>query len=294
MHIHLGQSDGYLKSIELTRVSHHKALPHLCQLIRTNKNGHFHTLNKICVENSVLNDKDYVALEDIFHHSHDLHEVTLHANHIDLGHLIELFSALPGDKLTSISLTDNWIGEKISNDFFEFLTHQSALNHIDFSLNWLGDKGVIALLESIHKNLQQLQLSCNDFHLEGMKAIRQFILQCQHVSELDISYNRLDAKAAEQIASIISESDTISSIKANSNQMSDQGAELIADAMKPNTKLAFLDVSDNGITCQGAKHLIERALATRQIKRLDLRHNALNREDIKPSQGWGTALEVLV
>lgn len=294
MHIHFGKVGDYLQSVEITRALHHKALPHLCKLIKSNKNGHLHTLNKICVEKSALNDDDYYALEDIFFQCHNLHEIKLYANHMDTEHVSNLFSAFQGNNLTTISLTDNWIGERVSMDFFKFLNNQTTLQYLDFSLNWLGDQGMAALLESINKNILQLLVSCNDFHLVGMKAICHFISQCNQISDLDISYNRLDAKATEYIASIISKSDTISSIKANSNQIGDSGAMLIADAIKQNDTLTSLDVSDNKISWRAAKYLIESALATGKIKYLDLRHNGFHKKDILPNQFWLNSLDVRI
>lgn len=294
MHIHLGGENGCLQSIELTRVNHHKALPHLSKLIANDTTGNLHTINKICIENSILNDLDYHALHVIFHECNELHDIKLNSNHIDLAHLIELFSVLPHKQLTSISLTDNWIGEKVSSEAFEFLTSQQELFSIDFSLNWLGDKGVCTLLDALNNNIHQLQLSCNDFQLEGMAAICHFTLQCHALHELDISYNRLDAASAKQIARIIHGSNSIKSIKANSNQLSDAGAALIVDAMQGSRQLEALDLSDNGISLMGAKNLIEGALKTGTVKHLDLRHNALNQSAIEHIKDWHGIMDVLV
>lgn len=294
MHIYFGKAGNYLQSVEITRALHHKVLPHLCKLLKSNKNGHLHTLNKICVEKSSLNDDDYFALEDIFFQCPDLCEIKFYANHMDTEHISDLFSALQGNKLTTISLTENWIGGRVSADFFKFLNNQTALEYVDFSLNWLGDNGMSALLESINKNILQLLLSCNDFHLDGMKAICHFVLQCDQISELDISYNRLDTKATEYIASIINKSDTISSIKANSNQIGDHGALLLAEAIKKNDTLTSLNVSDNRISWKAATYLIESALAMGKINHLDLRHNRFHDKDIKRMQFWPNSINVLI
>ena len=278
MHIHFGRSNGYIQSIELTQVSHHKALPHINKLL--SENGYSDPIHKIQVENSVVNNEDYAALQTIFHQCKALNEIKLNSNHIDSEHMYELFSALPGKQLMSISFTDNWIGEKIPNNFFEFMLTQQSIQFLDFSLNWLGDSGIIKLVDSISHNVHRLQLSCDDFQVEGLIAIRHFILQCSQLSELDISYNNLDANSAKQIAGIIGESDCISSIKANSNQFGDKGAALIADALKYNDKMINLDVSDNGISNIGAKDLVKSVSKKAVMRQLDLRHNPINPDEI--------------
>lgn len=294
MHIHLGRSEGHLQSIELSHVNHHKALPHINKLIQSSLKNYVHDIHKICVEHSFLNDEDYQALTSLFVQCDQLHDIHLHANHIDLEHLIDLFAVLSGKKLNSLCVTDNWMGEDCSDDLFAFLTRQHNLRSIDFSLNWLGDKGVISLLESLNTNLQQLQLSCNDFKLDGIAAICDFINQCKKLRQLDISYNRFDVRAAEKIAGFIKKNDSVVSLKINSNDIKDHGAMLIAEALKHNNKLESLDLSDNCISIDAARQLIVGGLENGAMKYLDLRHNELGQEKINNIKGWQGVMEVVV
>lgn len=280
MHIHLGGTEGHLQSIELDRVNHHKALVHLNKLITCKKPEHFKTIHKIHIEHSILNNDDFSALENIIKHCSELLEVKLDSNHIDMSHAHDLLCALSVNHLKSLSFTDNWIGDKISEDFFEFLTTQQQMTSLDFSLNWLRDKGIVKLIESISSNLEQLQLSCNDFNSDGMMAISNFVVKSSSLAELDISYNRLDAKSAEYLAKVIKESHQITSIKANSNQLGDGGAAIIADALNQKLNPIRLDLSDNKISYAGAKCLIDCVSADGVKRHLDLRHNPLNKEDL--------------
>ncbi len=199
-----------------------------------------------------------------------------------MQHAHDLLSDLTLVHLKSLSFTDNWIGEKLSDDFFEFMKRHQYITQLDFSLNWLRDKGVVRLVNSINPNLEQLHLSCNDFHSEGMKAISTFALNSPNLSELDVSYNHLDCNSAEHIAHLIKDHGCVSNIKASSNQIGDKGAAIIAHALNENTNQFKLDLSDNGITNEGAKHFIEQA-STKGVKRqFDLRHNRLNKEELRP------------
>jgi Ran GTPase-activating protein (RanGAP) involved in mRNA processing and transport len=277
MHIHLGGDQGHLQSIELTHANHHKVLPHLNKLISCNKPEHFKTINKIHIENSSLDNSDYSALENIMHHCSELFVVELNSNHIDTLHAHNLLCSLTETHLKSLSFTDNWIGEKIPKDFFDSMKNQPEITSLDLSLNWLRDKGIITLVESLRPCLDRLNLSCNDFHFEGMRAISNFVVNNPHLLELDVSYNHIDAKSAESIAQIIKECNSIQSIKANSNQIGDEGAVIIADALHHNLKPIHLDLSDNGISDKGVKRLLDAASINNVTIKLDLKHNPINK-----------------
>lgn len=280
MHIHLGSEEGHLQSIELDRVNHHRALAHLNKFISFKKPEHFKTIHKIHIEHSILNNDDFFALENIIAHCTELFEVELDSNHIDMKNAQDLLCALSVNHLKSLSFTDNWIGEKISEDFFEFMKTQNQMKSLDFSLNWLRDKGIVKLIESISSDLEQLQLSCNDFHSDGMMAICNFVVNSPNLRELDISYNRLDCKSAEHIAKVIKENNRHISIKANSNQLGDGGAAIIADALVQKAKPINLDLSDNEISFLGAKCLIDGVSVDGVKSHIDLRNNFLNKDEL--------------
>ena len=297
MHIHLGGDHGHLQSIELTQVNHHKVLPHLNKLISCNKPEHFQTINKIQIENSSLNNSDYSALENIINHCSELFVVQLNSNHIDTLHAHELLSTLTETHLKSLSFTDNWIGEKISKDFFDCMKNQQEMTSLDLSLNWLRDKGIITLVESLNPSLDKLNLSCNDFHYDGMLAISHFVVNNPNLTELDISYNHLDAKSALPLANIIKTSESITSIKANSNQLGDEGSAIIADALSQNLRSIELDLSDNNISDKGVKRLLDCAGNNNVTIKLDLRHNPINKmglgQMIQAKQGQYPLMEVV-
>lgn len=277
MHIHLGGDHGHLNSIELTRVNHHKALPHLNKLISCNKPEHFKTIQKIHIDNSSFDNSDYSALENIINHCTTLLEVELDSNHIDTMHAHNLLNALTETRVKSLSFTDNWIGENIPKNYFSCMKDQQEMTELDFSLNWLRDKGIISLIESLNPCLKKLNLSCNDFHFEGMKAICHFTIKNTQLTELDISYNHVDANSVKILADIIKKNGSITSIKANSNQIGDEGAAVIANALSQVNRPILLDLSDNNISDKGVKHLLNCVSTNKTNIQLHLRHNPLNK-----------------
>ncbi|WP_298624014.1 hypothetical protein [uncultured Legionella sp.] len=279
MHVHIGRSENYLESIEVVDVSKHKILPHISKLLSSHdKNQYLNRINKIHIENSNFNQADYHALERILHECTYLEKIELNSNHIDTTPCSNLFDALLGKKLSAISLTDNWIGPKLPKNYFDFFATQTEITSICFSLNWLGDTGIVMFMESLKKSVRELELSCNDFYLNGMMAIRNFVKECNFLSLLDISYNLIDSKLAKQIGCIIQEARSLACLNINSNQIGDQGAFLIADALKNNRSIVSLNIADNKISFTGAQYLMD-SIRNGAIKQLDLRHNCLNPEE---------------
>ena len=295
MHIHIGHSDNCLHSVDVNQLHKHKALPHISKFVTDNKKRYTNKIKQVRIENSKLNELDYNALQTIFHECVHLNEVNINSNHIETSNCQNLLSALSGKQLKSLSFTDNWIGAKLPDNYFDIFNEQNEMNDINFSLNWLGDKGISIFLNALGKNIRKLELSCNDFYLDGMICIRDFIVKCKQLAELDISYNRISAKSAKQIAHIIHESPSLTCLKINNNHIGDQGASFIAETLNQTNTLTTLDISDNQISNKGAKSLIEQAGKNGGIEQLDLRHNSLNPREINHfAERWTGKLEVMV
>lgn len=295
MHIHIGHSDNCLHSVDVNRLHKHKALPHISKFMTDNPKRYTNKIKQVRIENSKLNEHDYTALQNILHECIHLNELDMNSNHIETTNCHNLFTALSGKQLTSMSFTDNWIGAQLPDNYFDIFNEQQDMHAINFSLNWLGDKGISIFLNALGKSIQKLELSCNDFYLEGMICIRNFILKCKQLAELDISYNRITAKSAEHIAHIIHESPSLACLKINHNHIGDQGAAFIAETLQRSKALTSLDISDNQISSKGARSLVDNAGKNGNIKHLDLRHNSLDSEEIRHiSNRWVGTLEVLV
>ncbi|KTC79850.1 Leucine Rich repeats (2 copies) [Legionella cherrii] len=285
MTIRLKHDGGTLEAIELVHLQHHLAIPHLMKYLQSKGSKQCKSIKKISVDHSCLNDKDYFALHDILKLSSKVNEISFEANHIDTDRIAYLFESLPSKELNKVKFTDNWIGDKISSDFFSFL-NTKKLAVLDLSLNWLRDIGVQRLLNAIDANteLNELVLSCNDFGLDGMKALRYFVLEHPSLKILDISYNNLNERCAEEISAMITESRSLTHLNVRSNKIGDAGAELIAQSLKSNNNLKYVDLSDNKISETGLSQLVREAEAHSHLEDLILKHNDLLPSALKTSR----------
>lgn len=276
MTIRLKHEQGKLDSIELLQLQHHLALPHLSKYLQKKGKRRCKSIKKISINHSNLNDKDYKALHDILKLTSKINEISFYANHIDTEDISYLFDSLPRKKLNTIKFIDNWIGDKIPANFFSFLK-KKKLFVLDFSLNWLRDSGVQLLLETIDSNteLKELVLSCNDFGLAGMKAVRHFVSKHPSLEVLDISYNNLNEACAKEISTMIIESQSLTHLNVRSNKIRDEGVCLIANALKLNTHLKQVDLSDNEVSEIGLSRLLRESEAHDTLGGLILKPNHL-------------------
>ena len=276
MTIRLKHDHGKLEVIELIHLHHHFAMPHLKKYLQSRGSIRCKSIKKIIVDHSSLDNNDYKALHDILKLSSKVNEITFCANHIDTNDITYLFDSLSSKKLNTIKFVDNWIGDKIPANFFSFLK-KKKLSVLDFSLNWLRDKGIQLLLDAIDVNteLNELVLSCNDFGLAGMKAVRHFVLKHPTLKILDISYNNLNEVCTKEIAIMITESHSLTHLNIRSNKIRDKGAHLIAQALKSNNNLKHVDLSDNEISETGLTQLLREAEAHDKLEGLVLKHNRL-------------------
>lgn len=274
MTIRLKHDHGKLDAIELTYLDHHLALPHLNRYLMSKGSRRCKAIKKIVIDHSNLNNKDYIALHDILKLSSKIKEISFKSNHIDTNDVAYLFDSLGGKELKTVKLVDNWIGDKISANFFSFLKNKK-IAVLDLSLNWLRDIGVMHLLDTLdaRTELTELRLSCNDFGLSAMKALRHFVSRHPSLTALDISYNQLNGACVEEISTMISESHSLTYLNIRSNKIGDEGANYIAQALKSNNNLRHIDLSDNEILESGLSRLLQVAETHDKLENLILKYN---------------------
>lgn len=125
MTIRLKHAQGKLEAIELFQLQHHLAISRLKHYLQVKGSKHCKLIKRISVSHSSLNEKDFIALHDILKLSSKVNEISFYANHIEANQVTYLFDSLPNKNLNRISFIDNWIGDKISPDFFSFLQNKN-------------------------------------------------------------------------------------------------------------------------------------------------------------------------
>lgn len=277
MFIKIHSDSGQIQSITVDKMNSHKVLVHLERIF---DKAEAKSITNIHLKRSLLNHLDYQALENIIQRSHELRHLSLRSNHIDTDHSFNIFNAISSLKIDTIDFTDNWIGENVDKSYFKFLNNLSGITSLDFSLNWLRDKGIMTLVNALNPNLKKLNLCCNDFSTEGVMGIYEYVKESSELKEIDISYNNLGSDASVYIANIIKECPSLEVINLNSNQLQDNGLLRIIDALKIRKEYLNIDLSDNGLSRQGMKTVFEILSQAQGPKKIKMKKRILE-EDIK-------------
>ena len=102
--------------------------------------------------------------------------------------------------------------------------------YMNFSLNWIGNKGIENLANHIvqYNALESLNLSMNIIKAEGAQILSQVLGKCNSLIHLDLGFNYLGNIGAESIANVLGQCYSLKSLYLNCNQIGDQGSKSIA------------------------------------------------------------------
>lgn len=139
------------------------------------------------------------------------------------------------------------------------------LTALDLSDNSLGDKGIIAVGQSLGSNftLQLLELAGNALNDEGASAVARLLSrlsqrspmekQLQHVG---LQRNKIGAKGTSEIASALSLGCGVQTLDIRANFIRDKGALALAEAVKAKkSNLQRVDVDGCGVSAAALSEL---------------------------------------
>lgn len=264
------------KSIKLENINDHQLIPLLCELI--DENSEQPDINSILIKDCKLEEKEYNHLVTMISKCNLLNSVALTHNKLDSEHLINLLKSINKECINSITISDHWINDVEFENMAGVIASYNNLNSLELSLDWLHDLGISTLMNALDKlNISRLNISCNDFHLNGLIAVANY-LKTHAIKEIDLSYNWIDSSSIAHISASLCKNKHLNILDLKSNQIKDEGANHLAKALLDNHHLGQLDVSDNQITTKGAISLINSALEHHNLKHMNLSHNDISPE----------------
>ena len=211
-------------------------------------------------------------------------KVELGDNNItDVG-LTSFFDILSGnDVIKHINLSGNRIGMNGCKVLSRFLKEKTCrLKQLILSKNRLTDRDVKCILEALcdNESLKLLDLSRN--YLTGKSAglLHQFLTNRNtNLQHLDLSWNTLKAKGCEKVIAGLQHDATLRTLKLSWNGIQDEGAMLMSKFLKDLEVLEELDLLGNGITDKGFS-AITNALSSQNssLKVVRLDQNYINHQ----------------
>lgn len=146
------------------------------------------------------------------------------------------------------------------------------LHSLKLARNKLREEDIITIANGV-RNLPQfrvLDLSGNDCHILGSKAIKEMIISHSilgdgaGIRDLDLSSNPIGDKGAEHICEGIRRTETLSSILLNNCNISESGLSILIGALAANGTIINVSVNDNQC-CQMSKIRAEAEASAVQV-----------------------------
>lgn len=242
------------------------------------------------------------------------HEVVIISSQINLAEdIIELAEAIKySTKVRSLNLSNNNIGNKVSDILTEAIKANNRITKLVLSYNKLGDgfaeslskilvrNKTIAILDLSHNQisesgadslskalkdnntLNKLYLSYNQIKEDGAQSIGEDLLannQVIAIEYLDLSGNHIGDRGVNHISKGIKNNKTITELHLSNNQIKNNGDfPSLNDALKGENTIKVLNLSNNQIQDEGAKSIGEAVQKNKSITELILSDNQIEDE----------------
>ena len=176
-------------------------------------------------------------------------------------------------KLVALDLSYNKV-EKASFD--DFLIGISILKMLNLQNIGITDETALALVFVLsgNENLQELDLSYNDLHAEGISSIFRR-LNISQLTKINISNNAIDEQVADDIGNFLSKNMNLEELDASCNNLHSSGIIKLCKRLTNLSKLTKLKIGGNHFTHLAADNVANLILHNSKLEVVDLSNNDL-------------------
>ena len=260
-------------------------------------------MSSICHE---INDEAATALANVFSQNSKLKELDLSDNNLSTEAIIKIMGELnTSTLLTRFIISHNNVTDQAADYIATFLSRNTNLKVLDLSHNQLLSAGAIKVCKtkilklvtfkmnhnsitaeaandiasflSHNKNLQVLDLSCNDLKGSGCKNILKALDIC-NLTSLKIGNCHATDEAADEVANVLLNNPTLQELDLSCNKISKCFLNIFK-GMKNISNLVSINVSHNTITDEAVDDIVYVFLHNTSLRVLDLSYNNLSTLD---------------
>ena len=206
---------------------------------------------------------------------------------IDDNAIKQLSKCLNWEKITSISLDYNHITDVGAEILSEALKKSLSLVQVSIADNQIGDKGAIALGETLlsNRSVEQagLILGSNQISDKGAKGLSKVLQNNTSVQWVVLALDRtqIGDKGAKALADALQNNPSLSmNLYLSNNQIGDEGTKGLGKALQNGAWIMQLDLTYNQIGDEGAKGL-GYALQSPKLNSLDVFGNQIGDKGAK-------------
>jgi len=174
----------------------------------------------------------------------------------DAGDGVRVPGTIPEDVRALSSSNPGGLVPRYTNAFKELIESRGDCKILRLAFKQVGDEGAGELGSLLKtgtcKNLEGLDLSCNNISKLGATQIGRALTSNTKLMYLDISTNDIRDEGIAEIATALKLNSTLTYLDAHACGISDQGARSIAEAIENNFVIAVVNLKANYIRDEGA------------------------------------------
>ena len=254
------------------------------------------SLKKINISGNLISTRTASKLAVLLSSNHKMEKIDLSCNDLQESGIKKVLKSICISSLTDLNISNNNIAADLE-DIAIILDNATKLVELDFSCNMLRADSMDCLLytsNAIYTTLTKFIIFANRINDgSNAKAIAYALKNNIRLQELDLSDNDLHAEGISKIFNNL-EVSTLAKFNFSHNNITDEAADDIAAFLCRNNKLKVLDLSHNNLHTGGAIKIFRTNLSN--VTTFNISHNRITDEaadDIAAFMSYNTILQVL-
>ena len=233
--------------------------------------------------------------------------IEISGNEVQTSGVIQIMKSLQLiHTIENLHLDNNNITEEVANDIATVISSNEGLQKLNLGGNNFQTSGTIAIVKSLQTissliilcldhnnityeaaddialaitcnvNLQELDLSVNDFQTFGTIKIAKSLQNISSLTKLCIYHNNITDKAADDIAAAILCNIKLQELNLGGNNLQTSGTIKIAKGLQKISSLMKLCISYNNITDEAADDILMAISSNTKLQEFDISGNYLH------------------
>ena len=192
---------------------------------------------------------------------------------------------LQNEKIKILSLKKNNLDDIKSEKVADIIEGNTSLERIDLSFNNFGVNGMMELSKSIklNRNLLEIDLSFNNICTKGSKKTKTYFPVFDNLKDpfcnltsIILIRNKINDLDLKHLGESLKENQKLKYLNLSNNKFSDSGLEMIFSPLKFNKSITKINLSTNKIKEKGAKIILESLCYNKSIININLSKNKIN------------------
>ena len=203
-------------------------------------------LKAIDISYNTITDEAAESIATVLSHNNKLQSLNLLSNYFRSEGFVKICGGMKNIVyLRKLSIGCNEISVTAVNHIATLLFHNSELEELDLSNNFMQTSGLVTVFKSLRNilNLRKVHLQGNIISREAANDIAVIFSHNTKLEELDISCSSLHLAGATKILEYTRHISTLTKLNVAHNMISDEMLEYIVDILSSNRKLQELNLS---------------------------------------------------